>query len=178
MLRSGTILEDSSCAPGPQCPSQCTCMDSVVRCSNKHLQALPKGLPRNVTELWASDKNKASHHLLHSCWKKRNVRLLFRAYLLTGVRFRFKKFIPAPQTETSTCCSLGYNIYYQQCLSFLIKNSSLWVSEAVWAWCKNGRYIFKKHAYFSFLCFLFFCRNFLLCQCDVCHHLVCFHMLF
>uniref|UniRef100_A0A3B4YZ18 Slit guidance ligand 1 n=1 Tax=Seriola lalandi dorsalis TaxID=1841481 RepID=A0A3B4YZ18_SERLL len=41
-----------SCAPGPQCPNQCTCMDTVVRCSNKHLQALPRGLPRNVTELY------------------------------------------------------------------------------------------------------------------------------
>uniref|UniRef100_A0A668AAY8 Slit homolog 1 protein n=1 Tax=Myripristis murdjan TaxID=586833 RepID=A0A668AAY8_9TELE len=41
----------TSCAPGPQCPSQCTCVDTVVRCSNKHLQALPRGLPRNVTEL-------------------------------------------------------------------------------------------------------------------------------
>lgn len=48
---SGAVLEDSSCGPGPQCPSQCTCMDTVVRCSNKHLQALPRGLPRNVTEL-------------------------------------------------------------------------------------------------------------------------------
>uniref|UniRef100_A0A668RG20 Slit homolog 1b (Drosophila) n=1 Tax=Oreochromis aureus TaxID=47969 RepID=A0A668RG20_OREAU len=47
----GAVLEDSSCGPGPQCPSQCTCMDTVVRCSNKHLQALPRGLPRNVTEL-------------------------------------------------------------------------------------------------------------------------------
>uniref|UniRef100_A0A671WS75 Slit homolog 1b (Drosophila) n=1 Tax=Sparus aurata TaxID=8175 RepID=A0A671WS75_SPAAU len=43
----GSVLEDSSCSLGPQCPSQCTCMDSVVRCSNKHLQALPRGLPRN-----------------------------------------------------------------------------------------------------------------------------------
>ncbi|XP_030282688.1 slit homolog 1b [Sparus aurata] len=48
----GSVLEDSSCSLGPQCPSQCTCMDSVVRCSNKHLQALPRGLPRNVTELY------------------------------------------------------------------------------------------------------------------------------
>uniref|UniRef100_A0A3B4YIP9 Slit guidance ligand 1 n=1 Tax=Seriola lalandi dorsalis TaxID=1841481 RepID=A0A3B4YIP9_SERLL len=47
----GSVLDDSSCAPGPQCPNQCTCMDTVVRCSNKHLQALPRGLPRNVTEL-------------------------------------------------------------------------------------------------------------------------------
>uniref|UniRef100_A0A672GIG5 Slit homolog 1 protein n=1 Tax=Salarias fasciatus TaxID=181472 RepID=A0A672GIG5_SALFA len=38
----GSVLEDSSCAPGPQCPAQCTCMDTVVRCSNKHLQALPR----------------------------------------------------------------------------------------------------------------------------------------
>ncbi|XP_003972277.3 slit homolog 1b isoform X2 [Takifugu rubripes] len=44
--------DDGSCGLGPQCPSQCTCMDSVVRCSNKHLQALPRGLPRNVTELY------------------------------------------------------------------------------------------------------------------------------
>uniref|UniRef100_A0A3P8WYX9 Slit homolog 1b (Drosophila) n=1 Tax=Cynoglossus semilaevis TaxID=244447 RepID=A0A3P8WYX9_CYNSE len=47
----GSVLEDSSCAAGTQCPSQCTCVDTVVRCSNKHLQALPRGLPRNVTEL-------------------------------------------------------------------------------------------------------------------------------
>uniref|UniRef100_A0A8C6NSN4 Slit homolog 1b (Drosophila) n=1 Tax=Nothobranchius furzeri TaxID=105023 RepID=A0A8C6NSN4_NOTFU len=46
-----SVLDDSRCAPGLQCPSQCTCMDTVVRCSNKHLQALPRGLPRNVTEL-------------------------------------------------------------------------------------------------------------------------------
>uniref|UniRef100_A0A7N8XBP3 Slit homolog 1b (Drosophila) n=1 Tax=Mastacembelus armatus TaxID=205130 RepID=A0A7N8XBP3_9TELE len=48
----GSVLDDGSCAPGPQCPNQCTCMDTVVRCSNKHLQALPRGLPRNVTELY------------------------------------------------------------------------------------------------------------------------------
>lgn len=47
----GAAPDEASCGLGPQCPSQCTCMDSVVRCSNKHLQALPRGLPRNVTEL-------------------------------------------------------------------------------------------------------------------------------
>uniref|UniRef100_A0A665UIY0 Slit homolog 1b (Drosophila) n=1 Tax=Echeneis naucrates TaxID=173247 RepID=A0A665UIY0_ECHNA len=51
-FRCEDVLEDSSCGPGPQCPNQCTCMDTVVRCSNKHLQALPRGLPRNVTELY------------------------------------------------------------------------------------------------------------------------------
>lgn len=43
--------EESSCVPRPQCPSECTCLETVVRCSNKHLHTLPKGIPRNVTEL-------------------------------------------------------------------------------------------------------------------------------
>lgn len=43
--------EESSCVPRPQCPSECTCLETVVRCSNKHLHSLPKGIPRNVTEL-------------------------------------------------------------------------------------------------------------------------------
>ena len=43
--------EESSCVPKPQCPSECTCLETVVRCSNKHLHTLPKGIPRNVTEL-------------------------------------------------------------------------------------------------------------------------------
>uniref|UniRef100_A0A3Q2XQI2 Slit homolog 1b (Drosophila) n=1 Tax=Hippocampus comes TaxID=109280 RepID=A0A3Q2XQI2_HIPCM len=44
--------ESTGCSLGPQCPSGCTCMDTVVRCSNKHLQALPRGLPPNLTELY------------------------------------------------------------------------------------------------------------------------------
>ncbi|XP_070304808.1 slit homolog 1 protein [Salvelinus sp. IW2-2015] len=44
-------VEETSCVPRPQCPSECTCLETVVRCSNKHLRALPKGIPRNVTEL-------------------------------------------------------------------------------------------------------------------------------
>uniref|UniRef100_A0A8C3QVE5 Slit homolog 1 protein n=1 Tax=Cyanoderma ruficeps TaxID=181631 RepID=A0A8C3QVE5_9PASS len=43
--------EETSCIPRPQCPQECTCLDTVVRCSNKHLKALPKGIPKNVTEL-------------------------------------------------------------------------------------------------------------------------------
>uniref|UniRef100_A0A8C0HK64 Slit guidance ligand 1 n=1 Tax=Chelonoidis abingdonii TaxID=106734 RepID=A0A8C0HK64_CHEAB len=34
------------------CPQECTCLDTVVRCSNKHLKSLPKGIPKNVTELY------------------------------------------------------------------------------------------------------------------------------
>uniref|UniRef100_A0AAY4CDW9 Slit homolog 1 protein n=1 Tax=Denticeps clupeoides TaxID=299321 RepID=A0AAY4CDW9_9TELE len=44
--------EEPSCVPRPQCPSECTCIETVVRCSNKHLHTLPKGVPRNVTELY------------------------------------------------------------------------------------------------------------------------------
>uniref|UniRef100_A0A5F8GF80 Slit homolog 1 protein n=1 Tax=Monodelphis domestica TaxID=13616 RepID=A0A5F8GF80_MONDO len=44
--------EEGGCLPRPQCPQECTCLDTVVRCSNKHLRALPKGIPKNVTELY------------------------------------------------------------------------------------------------------------------------------
>lgn len=43
--------DESSCMLSPPCPSQCTCVDSVVRCSNKGLRMLPKGIPKDVTEL-------------------------------------------------------------------------------------------------------------------------------
>uniref|UniRef100_A0A8C1VAK6 Slit homolog 1 protein n=1 Tax=Cyprinus carpio TaxID=7962 RepID=A0A8C1VAK6_CYPCA len=44
--------QEPSCMPPVQCPSECTCLETVVRCSNKHLRILPKGIPRNVTELY------------------------------------------------------------------------------------------------------------------------------
>uniref|UniRef100_A0A8C0GUV2 Slit guidance ligand 3 n=1 Tax=Chelonoidis abingdonii TaxID=106734 RepID=A0A8C0GUV2_CHEAB len=44
--------DESSCLLSPRCPDQCTCMDSVVRCSNKGLRILPKGIPKDVTELY------------------------------------------------------------------------------------------------------------------------------
>nr|XP_028573326.1 slit homolog 3 protein isoform X2 [Podarcis muralis] len=43
---------ESSCHFSPRCPEQCTCVDSVVRCSNKGLHFLPKGVPKDVTELY------------------------------------------------------------------------------------------------------------------------------
>ncbi|XP_027757867.1 slit homolog 2 protein [Empidonax traillii] len=50
-----TILlrnDDNSCSPLSRCPAECTCLDTVVRCSNKGLKALPKGIPKDVTELY------------------------------------------------------------------------------------------------------------------------------
>uniref|UniRef100_A0A8C8VEF8 Slit homolog 1 protein n=1 Tax=Pelusios castaneus TaxID=367368 RepID=A0A8C8VEF8_9SAUR len=44
--------EEAGCVPRPQCPQECSCLDTVIRCSNKHLKALPKGIPKNVTELY------------------------------------------------------------------------------------------------------------------------------
>uniref|UniRef100_A0A3B5KZ23 Slit homolog 2 (Drosophila) n=1 Tax=Xiphophorus couchianus TaxID=32473 RepID=A0A3B5KZ23_9TELE len=39
------------CSPVLRCPAECSCLDTVVRCSNKGLTALPKGLPKETTEL-------------------------------------------------------------------------------------------------------------------------------
>ncbi|MGH0178661.1 UNVERIFIED_CONTAM: hypothetical protein FKN15_077729 [Acipenser sinensis] len=44
--------EESSCLPLPRCPESCTCTDTVVRCSNRGLRSLPKGIPKDVTELY------------------------------------------------------------------------------------------------------------------------------
>uniref|UniRef100_A0A8C3IXH4 Slit homolog 2 protein n=1 Tax=Chrysemys picta bellii TaxID=8478 RepID=A0A8C3IXH4_CHRPI len=43
--------DDNSCSPLSRCPAECTCLDTVVRCSNKGLKVLPKGIPKDVTEL-------------------------------------------------------------------------------------------------------------------------------
>lgn len=50
-LGRSTGNDESSCHLGPRCPEQCTCVETVVRCGNKGLRALPKGIPRDVTEL-------------------------------------------------------------------------------------------------------------------------------
>ncbi|XP_061627170.1 slit homolog 2 protein isoform X8 [Phyllopteryx taeniolatus] len=44
--------EDNSCSPALRCPAECSCLDTVVRCSNKGLAALPRGLPKETTELY------------------------------------------------------------------------------------------------------------------------------
>lgn len=43
--------DENSCSPVLRCPAECSCLDTVVRCSNKGLAALPKGLPKETTEL-------------------------------------------------------------------------------------------------------------------------------
>uniref|UniRef100_A0A672M1L5 Slit homolog 1 protein n=1 Tax=Sinocyclocheilus grahami TaxID=75366 RepID=A0A672M1L5_SINGR len=44
--------DENSCSPLARCPAECSCLDTVVRCSNKGLKLLPKGIPKDVTELY------------------------------------------------------------------------------------------------------------------------------
>ncbi|TKS72816.1 Slit -like protein 3 protein [Collichthys lucidus] len=44
--------EDNGCLPASGCPDVCTCSDTVVRCSNRGLHSLPKGIPKDTTELY------------------------------------------------------------------------------------------------------------------------------
>uniref|UniRef100_A0A8C7VKR3 Slit homolog 3 (Drosophila) n=1 Tax=Oncorhynchus mykiss TaxID=8022 RepID=A0A8C7VKR3_ONCMY len=43
--------EENVCFPVSRCPELCTCSDTVVRCSNRGLRTLPKGIPKDTTEL-------------------------------------------------------------------------------------------------------------------------------
>uniref|UniRef100_A0A669DE73 Slit homolog 2 (Drosophila) n=1 Tax=Oreochromis niloticus TaxID=8128 RepID=A0A669DE73_ORENI len=44
--------DENSCSPMLRCPAECSCLDTVVRCSNKGLTTLPRGLPKETTELY------------------------------------------------------------------------------------------------------------------------------
>ncbi|XP_026026763.1 slit homolog 2 protein isoform X8 [Astatotilapia calliptera] len=44
--------DENSCSPVLRCPAECSCLDTVVRCSNKGLTTLPRGLPKETTELY------------------------------------------------------------------------------------------------------------------------------
>uniref|UniRef100_A0A672MSD0 Slit homolog 3 protein-like n=1 Tax=Sinocyclocheilus grahami TaxID=75366 RepID=A0A672MSD0_SINGR len=50
--------EENVCLPSaPRCPDSCTCSDAVVRCSNRGLRSLPKGIPKDTTELDLSNNS-------------------------------------------------------------------------------------------------------------------------
>uniref|UniRef100_A0A3B5AXB8 Slit homolog 3 protein-like n=1 Tax=Stegastes partitus TaxID=144197 RepID=A0A3B5AXB8_9TELE len=46
------FFSDNGCLPASGCPDVCTCSDGVVRCSNRGLHSLPKGIPKDTTELY------------------------------------------------------------------------------------------------------------------------------
>uniref|UniRef100_A0A6Q2Y0T0 Slit homolog 3 (Drosophila) n=1 Tax=Esox lucius TaxID=8010 RepID=A0A6Q2Y0T0_ESOLU len=45
-------VEENVCLPVSRCPESCMCSDTVVRCSNRGLRTLPKGIPKDTTELY------------------------------------------------------------------------------------------------------------------------------
>ncbi|KAJ8015241.1 hypothetical protein DPEC_G00024090 [Dallia pectoralis] len=45
-------IEENVCLPVSHCPESCVCSDTVVRCSNQGLRTLPKGIPKDATELY------------------------------------------------------------------------------------------------------------------------------
>ncbi|KAJ7412912.1 hypothetical protein WISP_94071 [Willisornis vidua] len=78
--------DDNSCSPLSRCPAECTCLDTVVRCSNKGLKALPKGIPKDVTELKsvsktsALDMRRADFSLLRELVSKIPKEMLLKVY--------------------------------------------------------------------------------------------------
>lgn len=69
LLLSG--MEDNGCLPASGCPDVCTCSDGVVRCSNRGLHSLPKGIPKDATELWAT-RASSNTEIFHFPTSKKN----------------------------------------------------------------------------------------------------------
>uniref|UniRef100_A0A8C1XM10 Slit homolog 3 (Drosophila) n=1 Tax=Cyprinus carpio TaxID=7962 RepID=A0A8C1XM10_CYPCA len=78
-------MEENVCLPSaPRCPDSCTCSDTVVRCSNRGLRSLPKGIPKDTTELILS-YNQIRCVPVHAFDGLRSLRLL--AFMLSNTRF-------------------------------------------------------------------------------------------
>uniref|UniRef100_A0A8C1XLW1 Slit homolog 3 (Drosophila) n=1 Tax=Cyprinus carpio TaxID=7962 RepID=A0A8C1XLW1_CYPCA len=77
--------DENVCLPSaPRCPDSCTCSDTVVRCSNRGLRSLPKGIPKDTTELILS-YNQIRCVPVHAFDGLRSLRLL--AFMLSNTRF-------------------------------------------------------------------------------------------
>lgn len=57
---------------GSFCPSGCTCVDTIVRCSGKGLTEFPNGIPTDTTELYL-DNNRLRHIPIESVQRLRNL---------------------------------------------------------------------------------------------------------
>uniref|UniRef100_A0AAR2J0E5 Slit homolog 1 protein n=1 Tax=Pygocentrus nattereri TaxID=42514 RepID=A0AAR2J0E5_PYGNA len=128
-------LPDFRCEEGRTlpslCPSECTCLETVVRCSNKHLRALPKGIPRDAecaTALFPFPIQKILSYNALRCIPAlafsglRSLRLLY-VYLFCSVS---KSFPHAFQLELY-CRAIGANPLYCDC-------RLRWLSD----WVKTG----------------------------------------
>uniref|UniRef100_A0A8C0QUZ4 Slit guidance ligand 3 n=1 Tax=Canis lupus dingo TaxID=286419 RepID=A0A8C0QUZ4_CANLU len=102
--------DESSCQLGPRCPEQCTCLETVVRCSNRGLHTLPKGIPKDVTELNGQE---------HSC--------VFSHRILSYNRLRCIPIHAFDGLRSLRVLALGTNPLHCDC-------SLRWLSE----WVKAG----------------------------------------
>lgn len=48
---------DQGCLGEDYCPPSCTCTGTVVRCSRNSLNEIPKGIPKETTELYLESNN-------------------------------------------------------------------------------------------------------------------------
>ncbi|KAK6033690.1 EGF-like domain protein, partial [Ostertagia ostertagi] len=65
-------IESVCAADGEYCPVGCSCQDTVVRCSNKDLQAFPTSIPFGTTELFL-DSNSIDEILAHQIGRLTNL---------------------------------------------------------------------------------------------------------
>ncbi|XP_053487014.1 slit homolog 3 protein [Ictalurus furcatus] len=97
-------IEENVCLPSvPRCPDPCTCSDTVVRCSNRGLRSLPKGIPKDTTELYLEG------NLLTSVPKElSNLKQLLLVDLSNNSVSSLTPFIFSNMTQLSTLI-LSYN---------------------------------------------------------------------
>uniref|UniRef100_A0A8C6TUL4 Slit homolog 3 (Drosophila) n=1 Tax=Neogobius melanostomus TaxID=47308 RepID=A0A8C6TUL4_9GOBI len=78
-------MEDNGCLPTAGCPDVCTCSDGVVRCSNRGLHSLPKGIPKDTTELYLEGNSLTSVPKVLSSLKQLSLNLHSASFDLAHV---------------------------------------------------------------------------------------------
>uniref|UniRef100_A0A673CM27 Slit homolog 2 (Drosophila) n=1 Tax=Sphaeramia orbicularis TaxID=375764 RepID=A0A673CM27_9TELE len=125
--------DENSCSPVLRCPAECSCLDTVVRCSNKGLTALPKGLPKETTELDLSNNqiSTLSNHSLSNMSELLTLILSYNRLRCIPVRaFDGLKSLRLLASLLFLCASgraLGANPLYCDC-------HMQWLSD----WVKSG----------------------------------------
>uniref|UniRef100_A0A8B9I228 Slit homolog 1a (Drosophila) n=1 Tax=Astyanax mexicanus TaxID=7994 RepID=A0A8B9I228_ASTMX len=143
--------EDASCMPRPQCPSECTCLETVVRCSNKHLRALPKGIPRNVTELYL-DGNQ------------------FSMVPKELAAFKYLQLVDLSNNKINSLTNASFANMSQLTTLILSYNSLRCIPSLAFSGLRSLRLIFS-HCYYIYLLYIFVClfraigANPLYCDC-------------
>uniref|UniRef100_A0A3B5M6B5 Uncharacterized protein n=1 Tax=Xiphophorus couchianus TaxID=32473 RepID=A0A3B5M6B5_9TELE len=96
--------EENGCLPASGCPDVCTCSDGVVRCSNRGLHALPKGIPKDTTELYLEGNQLSSVPKELAALKQLSLVDLSNNSISTVAPFTFSNM-----TQLATCvCPPGF----------------------------------------------------------------------